>query len=280
MGLEFEIFSEFIQSGQIPGTSLDDAEQFDVSQDFRHMESAKAAGDILNRGSPDRCQVFVGIPTGLEPLQAGEIAFENIWVQFPCPVVELVQKLIQGERFGTAKELRVDIFGPLFISLRNTRVPSIDKVEFCRDRISSGLCDVLAKEGLAFFRSGVEIPVAVDSVEIQDGSDVVLQDDIDVQASSYQPRSLEEGLVVQLVGVGRSRPTRRIKDFRKAASFIYPSEIFRYMVVEAVEENEQRSNARRKPKNPFVEEAVWPQPAIFEGTYIMLVAYRVAIEGS
>lgn len=69
---------------------------------------------------------------------------------------------------------------PLFVSLTNTRVPSIRETELHGDLITSPAVRRLRARQMILVKSRVQHPGRVASIQIDDGSQIVVERDVDI----------------------------------------------------------------------------------------------------
>lgn len=77
-------------------------------------------------------------------------------------------------------------------------MPAIYQVEFCRNLVSNSFWGRCTEQSLGGYGSRVEIPSCAASVQAQDSSDIIFQNNIDIQAAIDQTCSLEKIVVVRL----------------------------------------------------------------------------------
>jgi len=73
---------------------------------------------------------------------------------------------------------------------------SLTQVKLCRYLITCSLCSWSIEESLSLLRSWIQIPFSARSVQVQDCSDIVLQDNIHVETTGDQTAGLEQIIVV------------------------------------------------------------------------------------
>jgi len=112
--------------------------------------------------------------------------------------MQLPEELFELHGLGVIRpqDLLERVVGPFLVPYRDGAVPAVEEVEFDRYLVACGLGSGLAEDVLAVFDAWVEGPGGVGAVDVEDGADVVAEDDVDVEATGDEAACLEEVFVV------------------------------------------------------------------------------------
>ena len=138
-----------------------------------------------------------------------------------------------------------------------------------------------------YFNTMIKLPIAVRSVEVENGTDIVDEDDINVQAASDQSSSLEkivvtsvEWFVVPLIEVSVHGALRWSRIDAETIIFVDGSELLNHIIVVTIEHDQKSPYARWELQQSSFGEAVWFDLSIFESPHAALFLPVAAVERS
>jgi hypothetical protein len=104
----------------------------------------------------DPNQVVIAVLSILSSLQVSKWALHGILREIPLPFGEAGEQLWEWYfiRF-LSKQLSVNVFGPFFVILTDTRMPSIGKIEFGGNLISDSPGCAVVTEGFRLVESRI-----------------------------------------------------------------------------------------------------------------------------
>ncbi|KAI6767771.1 hypothetical protein HG530_005780 [Fusarium avenaceum] len=181
VALESEELAELIKGSALPLTALDDAEDFDDLEGLGNHAGAKSTSRAI-KGT------HAGILGGV--LLKGEKSLAKF---SPADVLQIFS-LAPGE------ELEEEFVDPPLVSLGDTRVKAVEQVELNADLVADAARNTFAVELLVNGNSWIESPVTSGVVGVCDGTEVVVQGDVDVQTTCDETGYVEE--IVVLLGNG------------------------------------------------------------------------------
>ena len=164
----------------------------------RHPVGAKRTRNVFYALAPDLDEIVIGKRTIRIPLDVMERPLNRVLIKPGLETVQLAQELLKLQRLGIvrAQDLLERILGPLLIPRRDGAVPAVKEVELDGDLVARSLRRRLAKDVVPVLNAGVESPRRVGPIDVKDGSHVITQDDVDVEAAGDEATRLEEILIV------------------------------------------------------------------------------------
>ena len=194
MWLQLEVLPELVQRSQVPLARLLNAHDFDGTEDCWYSVRSKGVGTILDAGSEDLNKVVIGEGAIGVAFQVGKVT--SCWIR------NVLRSVVLMKTFGEvpsghlcrvvvfAEDFLHDLVCPFLITVRDSRVPSVHQIELGRNLVTNTQFEVLN------FSSGVELPVAVGSIQVQDGADVVNKNNVDIQPARNEATRLEKVIVI------------------------------------------------------------------------------------
>lgn len=198
--LEAEMLSELVQAGEVPLAAADDAQHLNRLHDARHVATAKRTSRLLNRSRNGTDEVIVVELAILAALEAAKGSLAGVLGHRHLKLLQRHhQRLHVHVTIILAEEVDVKVLDPLLVHLGDARVPAVAEVELGRDDVAHTSLGALGSADVdAHLLPGIKRPSRINSVQVDDVSDVINQGDVDVQTRCDESSSLEEFLVMLL----------------------------------------------------------------------------------
>lgn len=198
--LETKVLSELVQAGEVPLATSDDAQHLNRLHDTRNIATTKRTSRLLNSSRDGTDEVII---VELAILAALEAAKGSLTGVLGHRHLKLLQRRHESLHVHVAvvltEEVDVKVLDPLLIHLGDARVPAVAEVELGRDDVANTSLGALGSADVdTHLLSGIKRPSRIDSVQVDNVSDVINQSDVDVQARCDESSSLEEFLVMLL----------------------------------------------------------------------------------
>ena len=169
----------------------------------------------------------------------------------------------------------VDLLNPLLVTLTDGRVPTVGQVELDRALVAE---TGRSGTGLLNLGTGIQTPGGVGAVQVDNGAQVIVQSDVDVQTASDKTTGLEQILITLgpgLLGVllGQTRA-----GLAEATVLVDLSQLANDVVVETVQHNQQDTAGSRKGLQTTLGEAIGLQLSVLAGTNQILLLLDITVQ--
>lgn len=169
----------------------------------------------------------------------------------------------------------VDLLDPLLVTLTDGRVPTVGQVELDRALVAEA---GRSGTGLLNLGTGIQTPGGVGAVQVDNGAQVIVQSDVNVQTASDKTTGLEQVLITLgpgLLGVllGQTRA-----GLTEATVLVDLSQLANDVVVETVQHNQQDTAGSRKGLQTTLGEAIGLQLSVLVGTNQILLLLDITVQ--
>jgi hypothetical protein len=185
--LESKELTELVKGSNLPLTSLLDSKNLNKTHDVGNVTSSESSGGVLNGLHKDLDEiVVVEASIGLTD-KVLEGALGGVLGDAHLPDVDCTEELRESDLLDIyirSEQLLVKLLSPEVVTLGDTRVPSVDQVELDGDHVTNTCGGSVRVVHLGGIETRVESPCCVDTVKVDDGSQVVVKDEVDVETTS------------------------------------------------------------------------------------------------
>lgn len=126
--------------------------------------------------------------------------------------------------------------------------------------------------------SRVESPSGVATVEIDNGSEVIEQRDVHVQATGDETTSLEEIVIVLLPCFLCHFFGELVGWLGESAIFVDDRQLLDNIVVESIEHDQKYTTSGWEAKHAFFGETIWLQFTLLECSDLILVGLNISVQ--
>jgi hypothetical protein len=268
----------------LPLAALDDTEDFNDLESLGNHASAEATSRVLHGCLKNANEVFVlegTIGLTLEAIKGsdtgvlGGVGLKGQKSLSKFSPADVLKVLCLAAR----EKLEEEVIDPALVSLGDTRVEAVEKVELNADLVTDTTRDTITIELLVNSNTRVQSPVTGGVVCVGDGSKIVVKADVDVQTTCDEASHVEEIVVllgnrlglVFFSGVGWCRQ-------REAPVLVYLEQDVRNIVVETTVEDKHNVDTGRLTQETLLVEGVRLELTLFHGTDFKLIFERRSIQ--
>lgn len=179
-------------------------------------------------------------------------------------------------------------------------MPSVDKVELDGHHVTDARRSSVRVIDLRGLESRIQSPGSIDTVEVDNHPEVIVEDVVDIETASYQACRLEEILILLLEGlcfprslvitdpgmieldseavilVDQFQPETKLAEVALRKRMV--NLLLRNMVVEAVEHDQEHTYTRRESEKPLLGETIGLQLSVLERAHSVLHLLVVTIQ--